>query len=786
MGWGVFPLCTEHIKIATGRFKVPLLRGAVDRTVTKYQDVEDTIKDDIDNWLCNLYFDVRPKSRTQGKVNERVEINQRTDSLLHLLKREDEQGDNSEMSDSDFSDEIQARGDELEMQELEEPNAAENHDPQAEDVVIMEGGEPSSSLNNSQSGISGGMGGGEDGVSTPLLQRKKTSSFARSETKKSFADALRAPTTRDFGRFSRLNVNRRLRERKSKRSISRSNNHFGSTLSIARAPSSASQGRFAIRNRSNFAKSDNTRRNTRRSMTIMRRSKSHNTDPMQKNDVPGSQEGRDSKHSKGAATDEKNNTSNNKRGLDTKIIHPQEDGNRDAKKNNNSKVGGKISLFGSLREKEIERNENEDGVDDEEREAAEIDKELDRLSRRNKKDLAAYHFAIVNSEAHTPSVHEILKRLKFLFGWLYSDISSNRFGTLEFWTLILLFFLGFYLRMFVHFMGEYYFLVSMNRHPYEFICYPWTCYIRYNQGESVLGVEIAMTLIQIPISDFMSRIMLVYGILCILDPVFILIGDIVVLYKYGDYFKLFYYFQYVEPDVGGGAGAMLTLLLVTVGTISMIALLAFYLMFLHMGGRTLDIYNRTHQDESSFFLPHDMEISTATLRYLLLKARTFRSFEGNLRRIYVTSYIERDHQFMDFERRSTHIALFTWNPLNPKRVGDIYRQFLWRPDGSILEVFKEASDDQFDVLMRHVKAMHQEQQFHDEEEGIDDDDDDDGDDDDVVAGSVRDGISLLADNKEDGGSFLGRHDNLDSDFKFHKPRNDGASSIHDEKSGLLS
>jgi hypothetical protein len=57
VAWGAFPLCYSNFDIITGRYKLPLLRGELDLRLDKYETLERTIANDIDSWLCNLYFE---------------------------------------------------------------------------------------------------------------------------------------------------------------------------------------------------------------------------------------------------------------------------------------------------------------------------------------------------------------------------------------------------------------------------------------------------------------------------------------------------------------------------------------------------------------------------------------------------------------------------------------------------------------------------------------------------------------------------------------------------------
>ena len=58
IGWGVFPLLNQERNYNKGRFKVPLLFGPVDNSIKRYEDIENTIRNNLDTWICNLYFSI--------------------------------------------------------------------------------------------------------------------------------------------------------------------------------------------------------------------------------------------------------------------------------------------------------------------------------------------------------------------------------------------------------------------------------------------------------------------------------------------------------------------------------------------------------------------------------------------------------------------------------------------------------------------------------------------------------------------------------------------------------
>jgi hypothetical protein len=95
VGWGAFPLSTARFSLIEGSFRVPLLRGLVDKRLSKYEHIEQIVSSDLDQWLCNLYFDVRHLPRFMDQQKEyTVEMNF-SSKLLRLNRRVDSHGTHS-------------------------------------------------------------------------------------------------------------------------------------------------------------------------------------------------------------------------------------------------------------------------------------------------------------------------------------------------------------------------------------------------------------------------------------------------------------------------------------------------------------------------------------------------------------------------------------------------------------------------------------------------------------------------------------------------------------------
>ncbi|XP_057255220.1 uncharacterized protein LOC130593815 [Pezoporus wallicus] len=58
VGWGAFPVCDNNFNTLEGKFKCPFLRGHYDSKIDRFKKIENLISQDLDHWLCNLYFQI--------------------------------------------------------------------------------------------------------------------------------------------------------------------------------------------------------------------------------------------------------------------------------------------------------------------------------------------------------------------------------------------------------------------------------------------------------------------------------------------------------------------------------------------------------------------------------------------------------------------------------------------------------------------------------------------------------------------------------------------------------
>ncbi|XP_062841274.1 uncharacterized protein ofcc1 [Trichomycterus rosablanca] len=87
VAWGVFPVCGCSLTLIQGRFRTPMIRGCPHPGLDQFSKVERMLSDDLDNWLCNLYFQVDklpqresgiPESNANESAHEEAPLDQTT------------------------------------------------------------------------------------------------------------------------------------------------------------------------------------------------------------------------------------------------------------------------------------------------------------------------------------------------------------------------------------------------------------------------------------------------------------------------------------------------------------------------------------------------------------------------------------------------------------------------------------------------------------------------------------------------------------------------------------
>ncbi|XP_064875132.1 uncharacterized protein ofcc1 [Oncorhynchus nerka] len=204
--------------------------------------------------------------------------------------------------------------------------------------------------------------------------------------------------------------------------------------------------------------------------------------------------------------------------------------------------------------------------------------------------------------------------------------------------------------------------------------------------------------------SFTSNFIMALGVWTVLDPLAVFVVDAVLgRLSYSaespvaDAAKLYWHFY--RTDQSGAAGVVITLFLYAILFLLSTTILYLYFLRLHNEGRMLDIFQRLSVTEGSFFVPRDLEVSNQELDYIIQKAEQWRGFNGERRKVSVYDYIWTEEGPLAGcapprgdprgavpaagGESSTHVSVYTLY-LSGQR--HRYRHFLRQPDGAILEV----------------------------------------------------------------------------------------------------
>ena len=322
-------------------------------------------------------------------------------------------------------------------------------------------------------------------------------------------------------------------------------------------------------------------------------------------------------------------------------------------------------------------------------------------------------------------------KLKFLYYEAFGDIMPSKFGTFDWYITSVCFLLAFWLRMYVHYIGQYLFLHAVQTPVYAFEVRVYEMIFKYMSSSVPVSVEFGLVTMG-PLGvlfvflllmgagklfykfagylpDSVSLFVAAFGVATVFDSVLVMFID-VIMHNYhcgevddsckldytsrdcecfvGDFMKLWE--RMVEDESSGITGLVLTVIVYT-GLFVLSALLLYeYMVHVHKDARILDMWRRISGPSEEFFIPHDFEISYAELTSICAKASVWRGAHGQTRRLAVSEYVERDPYDLDYSAVTKHYAIYE-SHLDGKR--SLYRHFLMLPDGAIIEVFDQLSLD---------------------------------------------------------------------------------------------
>jgi hypothetical protein len=363
-----------------------------------------------------------------------------------------------------------------------------------------------------------------------------------------------------------------------------------------------------------------------------------------------------------------------------------------------------------------------------------------------------YHYALKRPEGYKEFTLS-LKKGNFLVKAVLNDMDLGTPLSPYFYVTIALIVLCFWGRIYLHYFGQWFFLTVLAKMPdVTFTPSYITVDVNYQGGtlsfaqESVVvvsGVVINMFTfvilvfliwmfqkVGLSVPSFGSKFVTTFGVMTILDPIFILIVDVSYQrWNTGDAMKLFW--NSATNEQTAAWGVLMTLLIYSWTSLLTGFLLYHFLLHIFMNGQIIDIFRRVHGTERTFFIPNDLEVSQEELVFAVEKALRYRGQGGELRRLLAMEYLLTDPKYPEFKQATQHFIIYTLEVdggeietteqgeakvvvKGKRKVTEIYRQFVQLNNHTLIELFNE-KDAQ--VLNNHFKLLDLKgvQQYEDEE-----------------------------------------------------------------------
>eukprot|EP00899_Mesostigma_viride_P023905 jgi/Mesvir1/469/Mv11344-RA.1 len=331
------------------------------------------------------------------------------------------------------------------------------------------------------------------------------------------------------------------------------------------------------------------------------------------------------------------------------------------------------------------------------------------------RDWRSYMFAL-RTELAPSDKHERRGALVFVWRELVWELGLRGWRTVEFWVFIAMFIATMWLRIYLHYLGQWAYLYFSDV-VYEKFDIDWhTIHIPFKTDQVGTSVEVAIvasgtvTLLMIVfvlmgisfgankyashLPEALSRLVMCLCVCAILDPVAILVVDLISKNTHyspenseiGDAFKLPDLFSRREGN--GIVGIFITLMIYLSTACCGVIFLYNYVLRVHMGGRALDLYHRIHGRPSNFFVPEDNELSAVELRFICDAANRWRSPAGGRRIVKVVDYELVDPEVEGWKEVTSHVII---RQLEPRRPPVLHRHFVRLPDGTMLELMEGES-----------------------------------------------------------------------------------------------
>lgn len=295
-------------------------------------------------------------------------------------------------------------------------------------------------------------------------------------------------------------------------------------------------------------------------------------------------------------------------------------------------------------ESEEDDSDYSDEMNDEQRADAEMNEEAQAIAEIVLNDEAKHED--IDKEQYQYSVAQkydlttrrlTYKKIKYISDEIFLELHWRMRGTLA-WQVSMFFILFiFFLRMFIHYTGQFIALNAMGVPIEKFepnwyrIDLKYAAFTWYHEGVVVIVGALSNTIFFgfLYMISYLSkrwlncfpklfyRVVCWIGIFALLDPYIVLALDSITRnFKGGDFFKFHSYLNSSkDTDASDNSiiGIYLSILIHFIMTVFTGAIFYRYMLFRFMDGRILDLYRRLAGNYKAFFVPQDNEVS---LKYL--------------------------------------------------------------------------------------------------------------------------------------------------------------------------
>nr|XP_023420458.1 uncharacterized protein LOC101787516 [Cavia porcellus] len=353
-----------------------------------------------------------------------------------------------------------------------------------------------------------------------------------------------------------------------------------------------------------------------------------------------------------------------------------------------------------------------------------------------------------------PGPGGLFKHLHFVRMSVFSELQFAQWQSPGFWYTLLLMASLCFLRLCLHYFGQWLFLQAISTPVTKFHLYPYTVELCYQWSSLSIAEELAVIvagplmlnavvfllvlirwgcqLLFASCPDVLSKLIITMGLWTVLDPpaVFVVdtfLGRLVHSEEAptADAAKL--YWMFVRSQQSGILGASITVLLYIFLFIISSLIFYMYCLRLHNDSWISDAFQRIHSEETKFFMPYDLEISNQELSYIVKRSEQWRGINGERRKVAVYDYIRRSPGIKssvsscDLPHQNeisvsafgpgdvtSHVSVYT---VYPSGFQKLYRHFLRLPSGAIVEVFGDISALQFvpsevtTAIQEHISGM---------------------------------------------------------------------------------